>query len=434
MMNDTVREELQTKITPSARLPKIETPKYETPLETRPTETRPVLAPPPRPVILEKLAAEHPAPTQKRVVTAGLSSPKTSPTLVEFQNKNTQIPEWRLQMQNAVRQRKGTTGDDGGSVNAVSMPQTQLATHGATALKAEVVEQPVPMPEIENADPRLNAALRRIADSRRAFSPEDAKAPAVAKPAPKSFPFNVVAPTPNQPVRPPRPIESAAVRPKPAMVTPLRMEKKLDTNKLPRIETIITEKAVEITAAPDPLIEETASTLPAMPVQTEFAEVKRIVINSKLDDPETDEYFEVEEEEIEDLAPFSMRFNAGVFDLIIGAVASMLVLSPFALTGGNWASGAGALTFAGTCAIIMFVYLTSSIGFFGKTLGMRLFSLELVDAEENEYPTLHQAAVSSSLYILSLVFGGLGFLTIFFNEEKRAMHDLLSGTIIVREF
>ncbi len=82
----------------------------------------------------------------------------------------------------------------------------------------------------------------------------------------------------------------------------------------------------------------------------------------------------------------------------------------------------------------MFVYLTSSIGFFGKTLGMRLFSLELVDAEENEYPTLHQAAVSSSLYILSLVFGGLGFLTIFFNEEKRAMHDLLSGTIIVREF
>jgi len=32
------------------------------------------------------------------------------------------------------------------------------------------------------------------------------------------------------------------------------------------------------------------------------------------------------------------------------------------------------------------------------------------------------------------LFGGAGFLTVFFNEEKRAAHDLLSGTILVREF
>jgi uncharacterized RDD family membrane protein YckC len=92
------------------------------------------------------------------------------------------------------------------------------------------------------------------------------------------------------------------------------------------------------------------------------------------------------------------------------------------------------LTFAGTCAFVLFVYMTASIGFFGKTLGMRLFSLELVDAEENEHPTLHQAAVSSSLFIISLLFGGAGFVTVLFNEERRAVHDLLSGTIIVREF
>ena len=65
---------------------------------------------------------------------------------------------------------------------------------------------------------------------------------------------------------------------------------------------------------------------------------------------------------------------------------------------------------------------------------MRLFSLELIDAEENQYPSLHQAAVHSSLFILSLAFAGVGFLPIFFNEERRAAHDLLSGTILVREF
>ncbi len=428
MMNDSVREELQSKVAPSAKLPKIEALGVEVPR----AESRPSLAAPPKPLILETLKPEHPAQPQKRIVTSGLGSPKTNPTLVEFQNKNTSMPEWRLQMQNAVRQRKGAFVDERGSVSAVSMPNTQLGTHGAAALKAEFVEPPPP--EIENADPRLNAALKRIADSRRTFLPEEEKSPAAGIATPRSFPFNVVAPTPNKPVLPPRPIESAAVHPKPEMVAPLRMEKKLDTNKLPRIETVVREAAAEITTSPSIVSAETASKLPVIQSQTELSEAKRIIINSEIADSENDEYFGEEQEEIEDLAPFSMRFNAGVFDLIIGAFASMLILSPLALTGGEWFSVAGALAFAGTCAVMMFIYLTSSIGFFGKTLGMRLFSLELVDAEENEYPTLHQAAVSSSLYILSLVFCGAGFVTIFFNEENRAVHDLLSGTIIVREF
>jgi len=67
-------------------------------------------------------------------------------------------------------------------------------------------------------------------------------------------------------------------------------------------------------------------------------------------------------------------------------------------------------------------------------MGMRLFSLEIVDAMENEYPTLQQAAISSSLFLISLAFAGSGFITAFFNEERRAIHDLLSGTIVVREF
>jgi uncharacterized RDD family membrane protein YckC len=112
----------------------------------------------------------------------------------------------------------------------------------------------------------------------------------------------------------------------------------------------------------------------------------------------------------------------------------MIILSPFALAGGDWFTAFGALTFAGTLAIFLFLYMTICVGFLGKTMGMRLFSLELVDAEENEYPTLRQAAVSTSIYIFSLATLGLGFLTVFFNEEKRAAHDLLSGTIIVRDF
>jgi len=141
---------------------------------------------------------------------------------------------------------------------------------------------------------------------------------------------------------------------------------------------------------------------------------------------------EIEVEEFEDCAPFAMRFNAGLFDLIIGSFTSLFLLAPFMLSG-NWLSTAGVFAFLATCSIVLFIYLTISIGVYGRTFGMRLFSLEIIDIETEDYPTFHQAAVSSSVYLLSLALGGIGFLSIPFNEDKRAVHDLLSGTLIVKE-
>jgi uncharacterized RDD family membrane protein YckC len=128
-----------------------------------------------------------------------------------------------------------------------------------------------------------------------------------------------------------------------------------------------------------------------------------------------------------------MRFNSGLFDLIIGGFLSLFLLAPFMLTGGDWFSFTGLLAFLATCSIVMFIYLTTTIGFYGRTFGMRIFSLEVVDIDGENYPTLHQAAVSSAVYILSLVFGGVGFLPMLFNHEKRAAHDLVSGTMVVKE-
>jgi uncharacterized RDD family membrane protein YckC len=64
---------------------------------------------------------------------------------------------------------------------------------------------------------------------------------------------------------------------------------------------------------------------------------------------------------------------------------------------------------------------------------MSIFGIEVVDVDDNEYPTFHQAAVNSSVYLLSLAFAGLGFLTMLMNDERRCLHDLLSGTVVVRE-
>lgn len=412
MMNDTVREELQTKIT-SGVLPR-------TVVKPPAAQERIPLAPPPRPIVIP--------PVAKKTVTADLASPKTSPTLVEFQNKNASLPDWRLQLQNAVQQRKGAAKSEVASPAAAQFPSS-----GATALKAEIVPTPQPetMPAI--SDPRVAKAMQRIAESRKAFlEPQEAPKRVAAKPVPaRAFKFDVVSanasPSAGTGVAPARVMST----PKPILVSATPVAEKRDTNKLPRIDRV---ERLEPEPVPVAEVDEPVATEASAQPQGEFADIKRIQIRAEPLEDDRDDAVDTAGDEIEDLAPFSMRFGAGLFDLIIGAFASMLLLSPLAFTNGDWFTAVGVATMLGTWATVLFLYMTVCLGFFGKTMGMRLFSLELVDAVENEYPTLRQAAVNSCVFLISLVFGGAGFLTAYFNEERRALHDLLSGTILVREF
>jgi uncharacterized RDD family membrane protein YckC len=359
-----------------------------------------------------------PAQYAKRTETAGLTAAKTSPTLVEFQSKNASLPDWRLQLQNAVQQRKGSQV----AVQDEPRPAMQFPASGAAAMRAEIAPGPAAESETEISDPRVASAMRRIAESRKTFLEPEPKRPA------KMRPFGVVAPNrmAASAAAPAPALTRTVTAPKPKLVEPAQIAEKRDTNKLPPIEKV--QDLSTIIA--EPLVVKTDSG----PLPTEFAEIKRIRIKAEPADDEVLEPFETLADEIEDLAPLSMRFGAGLFDMIIGAFAAFLLLSPIAFTNGDWFTAAGLLTFAAAFGLVTFLYMTLCLGFVGKTMGMRLFSLELVDALENEYPTLRQAGVNSAVFLLVTPLVGAGFLTVFFNEERRALHDLLSGTIIVREF
>jgi uncharacterized RDD family membrane protein YckC len=289
--------------------------------------------------------------------------------------------------------------------------------------------------------------MQRVAESRKAFMPKSpAERMAAMRPVAgaEARPFNVVprtaAPTATSSTfTAPRSI-SAPARPQMATVAVAAAPVlKVDTNKLPKLETIVTDKPVSKPLSSIKLVEKPIARVEALDAvedasRTGFGQIARIQIRAEHLEIEAAEHDEPVTDDIEDLAPFSMRFGAGLFDLIIGGFVAMLLLSPVAFSGGDWLTPLGGLALAGVWAIVMFVYMTASIGFSGKTLGMRLFSLEIVDAVENEYPSLQQAAVSTALFILMLPLAGAGFVTCFFNEEHRAAHDLLSGTILVREF
>lgn len=427
MMNDSVRAELLSKISvckslKNEKIKKKEISPVSDSLDLPPVAIKEEINPPPA-VVSAKSVVEAPAIQN----TSELDCKPTSPTLIEFHSKKSSIPEWRLQLQNAVRQRGDRENQP--SQKSAAVPQrAKLATSGANALKVEIVEEKKPA-RLKN--PTLSSALERIEKSRQKFLVEElvekeaqfepiSSAP---RPANKNFPFYIAskqvevetkAPEPNAP--------PVIIADKPKLAAPIVIESgDLDTNKLPSL-------------APPAKISTNFIKVPAsfLPTEIKIEEKKKVEIKP-LEREEEIVAAEETNEEFEDTAPFAMRFNAGLFDLIIGGFLSLLLLSPFMLTGGDWFTFTGLLAFLATCSVVMFIYLTTTIGFYGRTFGMRLFSLEVIDMNGENYPTLHQAAVSSAVYILSLALGGIGFLPLFFNDEKRAVHDLVSGTVVVKE-
>lgn len=414
MVQDSVREELATKIGRVSR-----------PLEVgvaasadRSMGLSEVSEP--KPLRMEfaepKIAAEAPKRAPRNEPTERIRR-HTSKTLVDFQNKKSNVPDWRLQLQNAVRQRQTDVVATAADTNF----QAHLITNGANALKAQVAPQPETN---SHANPRVANALRRIEDSRKKFisHPEPKAAPA---PASKNYPFNVVARTEDAPATP-RPATVNAP-PKPRLVSSPKFERRgFDTNKLPPLpDTIPTAPAVSVPRE----IGEPAFTLERS-AEPEKIEICRVEQPAETHDHDTGE---LAFEEVDDLASFSSRFTAGVFDVIIGGFATAILMWPLLMRGGEWLSVAGVLAIMAAFGIVMFTYLTVGIGLRGRTVGMKLFSLEVIDIEQNEYPTFHQAAVSSAVFLLALPLLGIGFLPALFNEERRAAHDLVSGTLLVRE-
>lgn len=376
---------------------------------------------------------------EQRPTTANISAKLTSPTLVEFHSKKSTVPEWRVQLQNAVRQRhdrENVQAENFAAPAAAASRKTKFAVSGANALKIETVQERKPAARVKN--PTLNSALERIEKSRQKFFVEEVSTdePIAAEPRPasKNFPF-YIASKQTEVAAKTEDSETTTSAAKPKLAVALGNESgELDTNKLPPLSTVVNQPSLQPILQPAKISTSFAKTAPEQTPKIETKAEEKIEIKTaetkEISAPETEQH-----EESDDCAPFALRFNAGLFDLIIGSFLSLVLLAPFMLTGGetNWLSFTGVLAFLATCSIVMFIYLTTTVGFYGRTFGMRIFSLEVVDIEGENYPTLHQAAVSAAVYLLSLAFGGAGFLTLLFNDERRAAHDLASGTIVVRE-
>ena len=99
----------------------------------------------------------------------------------------------------------------------------------------------------------------------------------------------------------------------------------------------------------------------------------------------------------------------------------------------NWMNARVSGSMLGIIVAVMFFYQLISSALAGRTWGMSLVSLLIVEAEHARAPTTAQAAGRAIIYILSLASFGIGIFYALFDAEGRTAHDHLSGTIVVRE-
>jgi len=134
-------------------------------------------------------------------------------------------------------------------------------------------------------------------------------------------------------------------------------------------------------------------------------------------------------------APFALRCGALLVDytVVAGIAASGTILAQLFGGGSRKAGGSViefALVVALAVAILNFLVLP---GFTGRTLGKWVTGLR-VERRDGEPLDFWSALLRHTAgYLLSLLPLGLGFLLAAFNREGRALHDMIAGTVVVRD-
>lgn len=87
----------------------------------------------------------------------------------------------------------------------------------------------------------------------------------------------------------------------------------------------------------------------------------------------------------------------------------------------------GVILFSSVAAIYLLLFQAMA----GRTPGMRLLGLRVVDLY-GETPSVLRAAARTAGYLVSAATFSLGFLWIGFDREKRGLHDWLAGTYVIK--
>jgi uncharacterized RDD family membrane protein YckC/uncharacterized Zn finger protein (UPF0148 family) len=318
------------------------------------------------------------------------SAPERTPSLIEFPGVNrTSLPEWRKELGERVREAQEKRAQKAMIEAAEIEPLfSELEPKAAPMLEL------LPQAEITPMNPLVVAALRRIERAHSQPGGNGAAATALAYEEQPTLDLNATIPTDpaiDEVVSKPERVHNLAVVPTPEVTT---AEAPPEPRKPRRV----------IDDRNDPCL----NYLDSIPTA--------VLVESR-------EY---------ESAPVFRRLLSAVTDLAVVGLISSPFLALIGLTNFEWQNPRVIGFVVGTFLVVGFLYLTVSVAFTGRTLGMKLFALRVIDARTGLIPTGSQSAGRSVVYLLSLASAGIALMYLFINHEKHTVHDRFTRTAVIR--
>jgi uncharacterized RDD family membrane protein YckC len=124
------------------------------------------------------------------------------------------------------------------------------------------------------------------------------------------------------------------------------------------------------------------------------------------------------------------RAVSAVIDLIFCAVLTSPIAGAFYLSGSVFQDTRALIVLAAALVVVTFLYLTLATALTGRTLGMRLLSLRVIDTKTGLIPTGGQSVGRSFFYLLSLP-TLVGILFALISREGYTAHDRFTRTAVV---
>ena len=137
----------------------------------------------------------------------------------------------------------------------------------------------------------------------------------------------------------------------------------------------------------------------------------------------------VDDSSTQSASAFRRLFSA-LFDLVFCVMLSSPIAGAAYWTGNNLQQPRVIAVLAGSFVVVTFIYLTVMTALTGRTWGMRLLSLKVIDRKTRLIPTGSQSIGRSFVYLISLA-TVLGTLSVLFSREGYTVHDRLTRTAVV---
>ena len=136
---------------------------------------------------------------------------------------------------------------------------------------------------------------------------------------------------------------------------------------------------------------------------------------------------------LSDLPSKIRRVFAATIDLVFAGVLAAPVAVLIEIGNGKWQDPRTAGLMAGAGFVAFVLYQTVIVALTGRTVGMRVCALRVMDLRTRMIPTGGQSIKRAVAFVLSLVLGGLGILFALIDRDGRTVHDRFSKTVVIND-